>query len=229
MTGANMKTTDSYLRIKMTPDGRPSYLNDLIANLLQFVDQAEIRTTQGVNAPFNYRLAPLATITSGSDHSVFLAAAIPAMQFNYWPDNFYHSSEDRIVHVDPTELKRVGFIGRLGLLLPGQRRRARSPQPGLGSGGQRREMDRRGRPPERPPAGDGSGQDPRPTQGRPDQGGRRVRAGQGGRRIRPDPGHVARGGEPRSACSTASLEANRDTRGQTARSRLPGPVRRRSG
>jgi hypothetical protein len=30
------------------------------------------------------------------------------MQFNYWPDNFYHSSADRIVHVDPTELKRVG-------------------------------------------------------------------------------------------------------------------------
>ncbi len=110
MTGANMKTTDSYLRVKMTPDGRPSYLNDLIANLLLFTDQAEIRSAQGVNAPFNYRLAPLATITSGSDHSVFLAAAIPAMQFNYWPDNFYHSSEDRIIHVDPTELKRVGFM-----------------------------------------------------------------------------------------------------------------------
>jgi len=110
MTGANMKTTDSYLRVKMTPDGRPSYLNDLIANLLLFTDQAEIRAAQGVNAPFNYRLAPLATITSGSDHSVFLAAAIPAMQFNYWPDNFYHSSEDRIIHVDPTELKRVGFM-----------------------------------------------------------------------------------------------------------------------
>jgi aminopeptidase YwaD len=108
MTGADPKSTDSYLRIKMTPDGRPSYLNDLIANLLQFVDQAEIRTSQGVNAQFNYRLCALATITSGSDHTVFLAAGIPTMQFNYWPDNFYHSSEDRIIHVDPTELKRVG-------------------------------------------------------------------------------------------------------------------------
>jgi hypothetical protein len=94
--------------MKMTPDARPSYLNDLIANLLRFVDQAEIRTTQGANAPFNYRLCPLATITSGSDHTVFLAAGIPTLQFNYWPDNFYHSSADRIVQVDPTELKRVG-------------------------------------------------------------------------------------------------------------------------
>jgi len=110
MTGANMKTTDSYLRMKMTPDGRPSYLNALIGDLLRFVDQAEIRTTQGENAPFNFRMVPLAAVTSGSDHSVFLAAGIPAMQFNYWPDNFYHSSEDRIIHVDPTELKRVGVI-----------------------------------------------------------------------------------------------------------------------
>jgi len=108
MTGANPETTDSYLRMKMSPDARPSYLNDLIANLLQFVDQSEIRTTQGANAVFNYRLCPLAAITSGSDHSVFLAAGIPAMQFNYWPDNFYHSSADRIVQADPTELKRVG-------------------------------------------------------------------------------------------------------------------------
>jgi len=110
MAGANTKTTDSYLRMKTTPDARPSVLNALIGDLLRFVDQAEIRTTQGENAPFNYRLVPLAAVTSGSDHSVFLAAGIPTMQFNYWPDNFYHSSEDRIVHVDPTELKRVGVV-----------------------------------------------------------------------------------------------------------------------
>ena len=52
----------------------------------------------------------MAAITSGSDHSVFNDGGIPAMQFNYWPDNFYHSSEDRVVYVDPTELKRVGFM-----------------------------------------------------------------------------------------------------------------------
>jgi aminopeptidase YwaD len=110
MTGANPKTTDSYLRMKMTPDSRPSYLNDLVGSLLQFVDQTAIRAQQGQNAQFNYRLSPVATITSGSDHSVYNDGGIPAMQFNYWPDNFYHSSEDRFVYVDPTELKRVGFV-----------------------------------------------------------------------------------------------------------------------
>jgi len=107
MTGEDLELTDSYLRMKMTPDSRPSYLNDLIGNLLQFVDQTEIRTQTGNNSPFNYRLVPF---ISGSDHIVFLAAGIPSMQFNHWPDNFYHSSEDRVEHSDPTEMKRVGFI-----------------------------------------------------------------------------------------------------------------------
>jgi hypothetical protein len=110
MTGADLAATGGYLRMKMTPDSRPSYLNDLIASLLQFVDQTEIRTQQGTNQPFNYRLTPVAAITSGSDHSVFNNGGVPAMQFNHWPDNFYHSSYDRIVYVDPTELKRTTFM-----------------------------------------------------------------------------------------------------------------------
>jgi hypothetical protein len=108
MPGEDLEETDSYLRMKMTPDSRPSYLNDLIGNLLQFVDQTEIRTQTGNNAPFNYRLVPF---IRGSDHTVFLDAGIPAMQFNHWPDNFYHSSADVAERTDPTEMKRTGFMG----------------------------------------------------------------------------------------------------------------------
>ena len=108
MTGPDLEKTDTYLRMKMSPDSAPHYMNDLIANLLQFVDQTDIRTPQGNNAPFNYRLVPY---IAASDHAVFLAAGIPAMQFNHWPDNFYHSSEDRAAMADPTELKRVAFLG----------------------------------------------------------------------------------------------------------------------
>ncbi|UCE41804.1 MAG: M28 family peptidase [Candidatus Aminicenantes bacterium] len=111
MTGADLKTTDAYLRMKKTPDSCPSYLNDLIANLLLCVDQTFIRTQWGTNSQFNYRLCPF---ISGSDHTVFLAAGIPAIQFNYYSDNFYHSSEDRSKHVDPTEMKRVGFMAAAG-------------------------------------------------------------------------------------------------------------------
>ncbi|MFC2160791.1 M28 family peptidase, partial [Acidobacteriota bacterium] len=107
MTGADLKTTDAYLRMKKTPDSCPSYLNDLMTNLLLFVDQTIIHTQWGTNSQFNYRLVPY---ISGSDHTIFLAAGIPTMQFNYYGDNFYHTSEDRSKHVDPTEMKRVGFM-----------------------------------------------------------------------------------------------------------------------
>jgi hypothetical protein len=107
MVGADYKTTDAFLRMKKTPDSCPSYLNDLMANLLLCVDQTFIRTQWGTNSQFNYRLVPY---ISGSDHTIFLAAGIPTMQFNYYSDNFYHSSEDRSEHVDPTEMKRVGFM-----------------------------------------------------------------------------------------------------------------------
>ena len=108
MPATDLEKTDSYLRMKMTPDSVPSFLNDLVANLLQFVDQTEIRTPTGNNAPFNYRIVPF---ISNSDHMVFLAAGIPAMQFNHWPDNFYHSSADVVEMTDPTEAKRMGFVG----------------------------------------------------------------------------------------------------------------------
>jgi aminopeptidase YwaD len=112
MPGSDLKKTDTYLRMKMTPDSVPSFLNDLIANLLLFVDQTEIRTQTGNNGPFNYRIVPF---IAASDHAVFLAAGIPAMQFNHWPDNFYHSSSDTIVQNDPTETKRIGFVGASAL------------------------------------------------------------------------------------------------------------------
>ncbi len=108
MPGEDLEETDSYLRMKMTPDSRPSYLNDLIGDLLRFTDQTDIRTQTGNNAPFNYRMVPF---ISSSDHIVFLDAGIPAMQFNHWPDNFYHSSADVAERTDPTEMKRTGFVG----------------------------------------------------------------------------------------------------------------------
>jgi aminopeptidase YwaD len=108
MSGQDLHVTDSYLRMKMTPDSRPSFLNDLVENLLRFIDQTEIRTQTGNNGPFNYRLVPY---IGASDHVVFLDAGIPAMQVNHWPDNFYHSSADRVEASDPTQSKRTGFLG----------------------------------------------------------------------------------------------------------------------
>ena len=142
MTGADLEKTDTYLRMKMSPDSKPHYINDLVASLLQFVDQTDIRTQHGNNAPFNYRLVPY---IAASDHAVFLAAGIPAMQFNHWPDNFYHSSEDRASMADPTEMKRVAFMGAAAFMYLANAGAARGARPRVGIGGQWREVDCGGR------------------------------------------------------------------------------------
>jgi len=109
MVSEDLEKCDTHLRMKSPPDSRPSYLLDLMKNLLEFIDRSDIRTQTGNNAPFNYRLVPF---ISGSDHIVFINSdvGISAMQFNHYTDNFYHSSADRPDKSDPTESKRVGII-----------------------------------------------------------------------------------------------------------------------
>jgi aminopeptidase YwaD len=108
MVGPDLEKTDTYVRMKMSPDSTPSYLDALIADLLRFIDQTDIRTQEGNNAPFNYRLVPY---IPNSDHAIFLDAGIAAMQFNHWADNFYHSSADKAGMADPTQMKRMAFAG----------------------------------------------------------------------------------------------------------------------
>jgi len=44
----------------------------------------------------------------GSDHSVFLGRGVPAVLFWHFPDFAYHTSLDRLSHVDPEEMRRTG-------------------------------------------------------------------------------------------------------------------------
>ncbi|MBM3311627.1 MAG: M28 family peptidase, partial [Candidatus Aminicenantes bacterium] len=51
--------------------------------------------------------------TGGSDHVCFVnpAVAVPAVEFFTWPDQWYHTDGDLPDKADPTEMKRVAFIG----------------------------------------------------------------------------------------------------------------------
>jgi aminopeptidase YwaD len=44
----------------------------------------------------------------GSDHDIFIAQGIPAALFWHFTDFAYHTSLDRIDHVDPNEMRRTG-------------------------------------------------------------------------------------------------------------------------
>jgi aminopeptidase YwaD len=51
--------------------------------------------------------------TGGSDHVCFVnpAVAVPGIEFFTWPDQWYHTDGDLPDKSDPTEMKRVAFIG----------------------------------------------------------------------------------------------------------------------
>ena len=51
--------------------------------------------------------------TGGSDHICFInpAVGVPAIEFFTWPDQWYHTDTDTPDKADPTEMKRVAFIG----------------------------------------------------------------------------------------------------------------------
>lgn len=49
----------------------------------------------------------------GSDHDVFQGGSwrIPAIYLHDWPDRYIHTNFDQPSKIDPTKLKRAGFIG----------------------------------------------------------------------------------------------------------------------
>jgi hypothetical protein len=49
----------------------------------------------------------------GSDHDVYQDSSfgIPAIYLNDWPDRYIHTNFDAAANIDPTKLKRAGFIG----------------------------------------------------------------------------------------------------------------------
>ena len=69
----------------------------------------------GTTQAFKFLVNPY---EGGSDHSVFMEAEpdISALSFNVWPDLWYHTDHDRPDKSDPTQLKRVAFIGAASAL-----------------------------------------------------------------------------------------------------------------
>ncbi len=123
MVGEKQYLTNSILNIIQTPHSLPTYLNDVVANILQVVlnynefrfrlppdDDFQIYSSGGSKRMLIARLAPY---TFGSDHDMFVdqSMGIPAVVFVNWPDDFYHSSEDTLDKVDPTMLRRAIFMG----------------------------------------------------------------------------------------------------------------------
>jgi hypothetical protein len=108
MIGEDLHLTGGIFNIICTPDSMPSFLNDVVVNFTNLAEQLNLRSLNGSNHPFAYRVLPF---SGGSDHYVFNDGAlkVPSVMFNR-DDIFHHTSLDTPDKVDPTELRRVCFI-----------------------------------------------------------------------------------------------------------------------
>ncbi|MHB8055865.1 MAG: M28 family metallopeptidase, partial [Candidatus Aminicenantales bacterium] len=120
MVGEGLIKNQSMLTLVQTPWSMPSYLNDVVAEIYEWVGTTQ-RNNEGAEAylpiwgaagsrdPFYYVLDPF---SGGSDHVIFISDAhVPAILMCVWPDQWYHTSGDTPDKSDATQLKRAVFIG----------------------------------------------------------------------------------------------------------------------
>jgi len=116
MVGENQEICRSTLTLDRTPDSLPSYLNDLLLELMEeSVKEFDTGTQFGSSSTFRYAVNPH---TGGSDHHEFVDStiAVPCVMLLQWPDMFYHTSMDTIDKVSSDSLKRVGWITTVAAL-----------------------------------------------------------------------------------------------------------------
>jgi hypothetical protein len=108
MIGEDLHLTGGTFNITCTPDSVPSYLNDVVVNFAKLADRLDLRSINGSNHPFAYRVLPFG---GGSDHYIFNDGAlkVPSVMFGH-DDTFHHTSLDTPEKVDSSELRRVCFV-----------------------------------------------------------------------------------------------------------------------
>jgi aminopeptidase YwaD len=130
MVGEGLGKNDAYFEWSECPNHLPCYIDGLGNSIMNYV----WRTNDIVYLPDSMRnprgqIFPLPMwekngsrdafryfihlATGGSDHICFNnpSIAVPAVELNVWPDQWYHADTDTPDKSDPTQLKRAGFIG----------------------------------------------------------------------------------------------------------------------
>ncbi len=129
MVGEWLSLNKAYMRLMRTTYGQPHYINDVMENYYRFVGESNNERIQnrsgfykvnrrivaptGADEPFYYSVE---THYGASDHEVFndWGVQVPGIMMIVWPDQWYHTSGDRVDKADPTQLRRVAVIGAAG-------------------------------------------------------------------------------------------------------------------
>ncbi len=122
MVGGNAAITKSIFHVTRGPMSLPSFVYDVGAAFGEFVNQESALYAGTGEAEFPF-VAPeggkealqaeMVDYSMGSDHDVYEEGAfrIPAIYMNDYPDRYIHTDGDVAANIDPTKLKRAGFIG----------------------------------------------------------------------------------------------------------------------
>ncbi|MCX6563967.1 MAG: DUF4910 domain-containing protein, partial [Candidatus Aminicenantes bacterium] len=125
MVGDQLTRSLAFFTMMRTTYGNPHYINDVMENYYRYVGETNRSyVTNGMSGAFQKRIvAPsgseepmyyyIGTHFGASDHEVFndWGVGVPGIVMNTWPDQWYHTSEDRPDKLDPTQLKRAVVIG----------------------------------------------------------------------------------------------------------------------
>jgi len=126
MVGEWLVKNKAFFCLMRTTYGHAHYINDVMENYYRFVGEGSRERIQnrggfykvphrvvaptGVDEPFYYSIE---THYGASDHEVFndWGVQVPGIMMIAWPDQWYHTSGDRVDKSDPTQMKRVAVIG----------------------------------------------------------------------------------------------------------------------
>ena len=114
--------TKAVFHVTRGPMSLPSFVHDVAWAFGEFVNEQSYNFAAGLPAEYPLvapeggkepLLAQDTPYTMGSDHDVYQDSSfkIPAIYLNDWPDRYIHTNFDTAANMDPTKLKRAGFIG----------------------------------------------------------------------------------------------------------------------
>jgi hypothetical protein len=131
MVGEWLRKNNGLMTMSECPDHLPCYIDGLAKSVMNYV----WRTNDIVYLPDAPRGRPggqyfprpmvekngssdafrffIHRATGGSDHVCFNnpSVAVPGVELFTWPDQWYHADTDTPDKADPTQMKRIGFIG----------------------------------------------------------------------------------------------------------------------
>jgi len=114
--------TKAVFHVTRGPMSLPSFVHDVAWAFAEWVNEESYNFAAGLKAEYPM-VAPeggkeplraeYSAYTMGSDHDVYQDSSfgIPAIYLNDWPDRYIHTNFDTAANIDPTKLKRAGFIG----------------------------------------------------------------------------------------------------------------------